>query len=127
MYYVEEGMADGRMVALKRQESPSPACGETISAEVRGGIGIEEYVDRIADELHERVDHQRLVLRQLLADDAASPDRQAYCPLVDCTRLSRLQEALRETIEVLEETKSSFKSKRLEVMRRKLVEILAGG
>jgi len=127
MYYVEEGMADGRMVALKRQESPSPACGETISAEVRGGIGIEEYVDRIADELHERVDHQRLVLRQLLADDAGSPDRQAYCPLVDCTRLSRLQEALRETIEVLEETKSSFKSKRLEVMRRKLVEILAGG
>ena len=120
-------MADGRVVALKRQESPSPACGETISAEVRGGIGIEEYVDRIADELHERVDHQRLVLRQLLADDAGSPDRQAYCPLVDCTRLSRLQEALRETIEVLEETKSSFKSKRLEVMRRKLVEILAGG
>jgi hypothetical protein len=38
-----------------------------------------------------------------------------------------LQEALRETIEVLEETKSSFKSKRLEVMRRKLVDILAGG
>ncbi len=89
-------------------------------------IGIEEYVDRIAEELHERVDHQRHVLRRLLADNADSRDRQLYCPLVNCTRLSRLQEALRETIEVLEETRSSFKSKRLEVMRRKLIDILAG-
>jgi hypothetical protein len=124
---MEEGMSDGRMVVLNRQEPRFPACGETIPAEVRGSLGIEEYADRIAEELHERVDHQRRVLRQLLVDGAGSPDRQAYCPLVDCTRLSRLQEALRETIEVLEETRSSFKSKRLEVMRRKLVEILAGG
>lgn len=53
-------------------------------------------------------------------------DRQAYCPLVDCPRLSRLQAALRETIEVFEETRSSFKSKRLEVMRKRLIDILAG-
>jgi hypothetical protein len=124
---MEEGMSDGRMVVLNRQEPRFPACGETIPAEVRGSLGIEEYADRIAEELHERVDHQRRVLRQLLVDGPGSPDRQAYCPLVDCTRLSRLQEALRETIEVLEETRGSFKSKRLEVMRRKLVEILAGG
>jgi hypothetical protein len=46
--------------------------------------------------------------------------------LVDCERLSRLQAALQETIEVLEETRSSFKSKKLEVHRKKLIDILAG-
>jgi hypothetical protein len=40
--------------------------------------------------------------------------------------LTRLQVALRDTVEVLEETRSSFKSKKLEVMRRKLIDILAG-
>lgn len=94
--------------------------------EVGGKVGIEEYVDRITEEMHQRVEHQRGIFKQVLAAGATPADRQEYCPLVDCARLSRLQGALRETIEVLEETRSSFKSKRLEVMRRKLIEILAG-
>jgi len=94
--------------------------------EVREKVGIEEYVDRITEEMHQRVEHQRRIFRQVLAAEAGPADRQGYCPLVDCDRLSRLQAALRETIEVLEETRSSFKSKRLEVMRRKLIGILAG-
>jgi len=117
---------DCRMVSPNRQELRVPACGETAPTEARGGIRIEEYADRIAEELHERVEHQRRVLRQLLAAGASPADRQEYCPLVDCSRLTRLQVALRETVEVLEETRSSFKSKKLEVMRRKLIGILAG-
>jgi hypothetical protein len=94
--------------------------------EVREKVGIEEYVDRITEEMHQRVEHQRRIFRQVLAAGASPADRQEYCPLVDCARLSRLQAALQETIEVLDETRSSFKSKRLEVMRRKLIGILAG-
>lgn len=94
--------------------------------EVGEKVEIEEYVDRITEEMHRQVDHQRRIFRQVLAAGAGSADRQEYCPLVDCARLSRLQAALRETIEVLEETRGSFKSKRLEVMRRKLIGILAG-
>lgn len=94
--------------------------------EVREKVGIEEYVDRITEEMHQRVEHQRHIFKQVLAGGASPADRQEYCPLVDCARLSRLQAALRETIEVLDETRSSFKSKRLEVMRRKLIGILAG-
>ena len=94
--------------------------------EVREKVGIEEYVDRITEEMHQRVEHQRRIFRQVLAAGASPADRQEYCPLVDCARLSRLQAALRETIEVIDETRSSFKSKRLEVMRRKLIGILAG-
>jgi hypothetical protein len=94
--------------------------------EVREKVGIEEYVDRITEEMHQRVEHQRCIFKQVLAGGASPADRREYCPLVDCARLSRLQDALRETIEVLDETRSSFKSKRLEVMRRKLIGILAG-
>jgi hypothetical protein len=89
-------------------------------------MGIEEYVDRVAEEMHRRVDHQRRIFRQVLSRRGDAPERQAYCPLVDCERLSRLRGVLQETIEVLEETRSSFKSKRLEGMRKKLIDILAG-
>jgi hypothetical protein len=96
--------------------SPEGAC---------SGLAIEEYIDRIAGELHERVEHQRLVLKQVVGDMGAA-NRAIGCPLIDCPRLTRLTTAVQETIEVLEETRSSFKSKRLEVMRRKLIGILAG-
>jgi len=109
-----------------RQDSWSPARAVTAAKEVRGDMGVEEYVDRIAGEMHERVEFQRRLFKQLLAGRGNSLDRPAYCPLVDCPRLSRLQAALRETIEVFEETRSSFKSRRLEVMRKRLIDILAG-
>ena len=89
-------------------------------------MGIEEYVDRIAEEMHERVEHQRRVFRQVLAGERDASGPTAYCTLVECERLSRLQAALQETIEVLEETRSSFKSKKLEMHRKKLIDILAG-
>lgn len=94
--------------------------------EVGEKVGIEEYVDRITEEMHQRVEHQRCVFKQVLAGGASPADRQAYCPLVDCERLSRLRTAVQETIEVLDETRSSFKSKKLEVHRKKLIDILAG-
>jgi hypothetical protein len=99
---------------------------------VAGGAGggtptevcLGEYVDRIAKELHERVEHQRAVLRKALASSGAGRDGIPYCPLVECRRVETLRSAIRETIDVLEETRSAFKSKRLEVMRKKLCEIL---
>jgi len=109
-----------------RQDSWFPAKAEATAEEVRSDMGIEEFVDRIAEEMHERVEFQRRLFKQVLAGGGNALDRPAYCPLVDCPRLSRLQAALRETIEVFEETRSSFKSRRLEVMRRRLIDILAG-
>ena len=109
-----------------RQDSWPPARAEAAAKEDRGEMRVEEYVDRIAEEMHERVEFQRRLFKQLLAGGGNALDRPAYCPLVDCPRLSRLQAALRETIEVFEETRSSFKSRRLEVMRKRLIDILAG-
>jgi hypothetical protein len=42
------------------------------------------------------------------------------CQLMNCPRGSQLLEAVREVIDVLEETKSAFKSKRLGELRHKL-------
>jgi hypothetical protein len=126
MCAIGEGTLESVKDNLKRQDPRLAACGETVATEVRGGIGIEEYVDRIAEEMHERVEHQRRIFRQVLADEGKDSGPKGYCPLVECTRLSRLQAALQETIEVLEETRSSFKSKKLEVHRKKLIDILAG-
>jgi hypothetical protein len=111
---------------LDRQDLRPSACGETMPKGDRGEMGIEEYVDRIAEEMHERVEHQRRIFKQVLAGGRNVLGPTAYCPLVECARLSRLQAALQETIEVLEETRSSFKSKKLEVHRKKLIDILAG-
>lgn len=87
------------------------------------GLPIGEYLDRMAGELQERVRHQQTVLKNILCEGAGR-GKIPYCPLVDCSRIDRLRSAIRETIGVLEETRSAFKSKRLEVMRKKLIEIL---
>jgi hypothetical protein len=49
-------------------------------------------------------------------------------PLVDCcpkrSREIRLEKAVSEAIHVLEESRKAFKSKRLEVLRKKLTQVL---
>ena len=117
---------EAREKSPNRQDSWSPARPEATAKEDRGEMRVDEYVDRIAGEMHDRVEFQRRLFKQLLAGGGNALDRPAYCPLVDCPRLSRLQAALRETIEVFEETRSSFKSRRLEGMRKRLIDILAG-
>jgi CheY-like chemotaxis protein len=49
------------------------------------------------------------------------------CQLVNCPRGMQLQAAVRETVAVLEETKSAFKSKTLAQLRHKLELLLAHG
>jgi hypothetical protein len=89
-------------------------------------MGIEEYADRIAEEMHERVERQRGIIRELLAAGAERLPRAEYRLPADGDDLGRMKAALMETIDVLEETKSSFKSRRLEVLRKKLIAVLAG-
>ena len=47
-------------------------------------------------------------------------------PAAGGSDVARMKAAGMETIEVFEETKCSFKSRRLEVMRKKLIAVLAG-
>lgn len=117
------GTAPGRPVP-ERHDPPISSVADPGEAAC-AGPGVAEYIDRIADELHERVEQQRRVLRKV-AGGAAGGGRRVDCLLIECPRLAALTQAVRETIDVLEETRGAFKSKRLEVMRRKLIDILAG-
>lgn len=90
-----------------------------------GGMPLDEYSDRVAEEMHRRIDLQRALIGRLLAG-AATPGGGAACPLVACPRLTRIEQVLRDTIEVLEETRSAFRSKRLELLRKQLIEVLSG-
>jgi len=49
---------------------------------------------------------------------------QEICHLFNCPRLKALTDAIIETINVLEKTKSAFKSRELGELRRKLEELL---
>ena len=52
-------------------------------------------------------------------------DEMPICHLLNCPRLSELDSAVEETIEVLEKTKGSFKSKELAQMRKRLESIVS--
>jgi hypothetical protein len=65
--------------------------------------------------------HRELLARNEEGGDA-STDR---CPLVDCPHRRTLRRVVAETVAVLEETRKSFKSKRLEALRKELIGVLA--
>jgi len=79
------------------------------------------YVETLFDEMQQKLVHQRLVVLRCMDG--------MIRPAVDASALRRqreLQDAVHETIEVLEETKKSFKSKRLGDLRSKLERVLTG-
>lgn len=51
---------------------------------------------------------------------SGKPVAEHPCQLMNCPRGAQLQQAVQETIEVLEQTKSAFKSKQLGELRKKL-------
>ena len=79
--------------------------------------------DRTED-LYKRMDMQCTLMEDLvnnsLKKENKSPDRNGH----NNEREKKLVMALKDTIEVLEQTKKSFKSKRLELLRKKLTNVL---
>ncbi len=88
-------------------------------------IDIRDYVTEISRELTERIAHQREVLLKFVEDSRQQGRSIDYCPLINCQSNKRLREGLREAIQVIEETRRSFKSRRLEELRLRLEAILA--
>ncbi|MBW1691040.1 MAG: hypothetical protein JRI71_10980 [Deltaproteobacteria bacterium] len=82
-----------------------------------------EVIDKSAEELHQRIDMHRYLMATIL-DKKVSENRLNNVLLPDPRRELELKETIRETIEVLEETRKAFKSKRLEVLRKRLINVL---
>ena len=84
-----------------------------------------KLIENNTQEFHHRVDMQQQVLLSILGQikEGCPVD---LCPVTDCPHRRLLRQVLAETIEVLEETKRAFKSKRLESLRKRLTEVLLG-
>jgi len=82
-----------------------------------------EVIDRSTEELHQRIDMHRYLMATIL-DKKVSEKRLHNVVLPSTHRELRFKEALGEAIEVLEETRRAFKSKRLEALRKKLTQVL---
>jgi len=77
------------------------------------------------EELQQRIDSQRCLIAAILTEKL---DDNTLAPLREhCARQSRearLEQALRESIDILEESRKAFKSKQLELLRKKLIQVL---
>ncbi|MHB9031174.1 MAG: hypothetical protein ACYC9O_20600 [Candidatus Latescibacterota bacterium] len=77
-----------------------------------------------AEELQRKAEeHQRLIAAAIERDDIKGV--LDACPLFDCPHKRRLRETLGEAISVLEDTRKAFKSRQLEILRKKLIGVLA--
>ena len=82
-------------------------------------------IDRSAEDLHQQIEMHRKRVASMLGDRLDEGDLQGlfdFCPLR--SREARLKQAIVEAIEVLEESRKAFKSKRLESLRKKLTVVL---
>jgi Ni2+-binding GTPase involved in maturation of urease and hydrogenase len=82
-------------------------------------------IDRSAEELHQQIEMHRKRVASMLGnrlDEEALEPLFDFCPLH--SREARLKQAIVEAIEVLEESRKAFKSKRLEALRKKLTVVL---
>jgi hypothetical protein len=82
-----------------------------------------KLIERCTRDLHDRVDMQQSVLLTVLGK-VKYPPPIGPCSKPDCERKKLFYRVLLETIEVLEETKKSFKSKKLEELRKRLTDLL---
>ena len=82
-----------------------------------------KIIEKSIRDLHDRVEVQQSVLLTILGE-IKSPPLIDPCSTPDCQHKKLFYKVLLETIEVLEETKRSFKSKRLEELRKRLTDLL---
>jgi hypothetical protein len=83
---------------------------------------VQEALQLSAEELGRRAEaHRRLLARALEGREAALD----VCPLADCPHRRVLRETLLNAVEVLEDTRRAFKSKKLEALRKGMIEVLA--
>jgi hypothetical protein len=87
-------------------------------------LDLREYVNNISREMTDRLSHLQAVVERVTAENEAAGPPIEFCPLVDCRARRRYRHAVEEAVEVLDETRRSFKSRQLEELRRMLEAVL---
>jgi FixJ family two-component response regulator len=63
-------------------------------------------------------------LKKMVAAMAVASDQREVCSFLECPKMQKLTDALKDTIEVIERSKRSFRSKELSELRKKLEGII---
>lgn len=82
-------------------------------------------ITRSVQDLHQGIDTHRCLIESLVAKNSNDTNLQMLidvCPAK--SREDKLRGALKEAIDVLEESRKAFKSKQLERLRKKLTQVL---
>lgn len=81
-------------------------------------------IDKSAEDLHLKIDIHRHLMTAILEQKLRDGNiKELFLPPCYHKEVS-LKEAVKETIDVLEQTRKAFKSKRLEALRKKLTQVL---
>ena len=82
-------------------------------------------IDQSTEDLHQRIDLHRYLMANILDIGGGEETlKRVSWPLSCSAQERRLKEAIREAIEVLEQSRKAFKSKRLEALRKRLTDVL---
>jgi len=81
-----------------------------------------EALARSIQDIEARVRQHEWLLRCL---NEGSEEEILRCCTVNCPHKELLKKTLLETVETLEESRKSFKSRRLEILRKRLLGVLA--
>jgi|LGVF01.1.fsa_nt_gb hypothetical protein len=81
-------------------------------------------IDKSAEELHLKIDMQCHLMTAILEQKLGEGNLKEFVLPSYYYKEARLKEAVKETIDVLEESRKAFKSKTLEVLRKKLMHVL---
>lgn len=75
-----------------------------------------------AEELKKKAEFHQSLLSRALKDNGESALEDCFIP--ECGRCRSLRASLAEAVEVIEGTRKSFKSKQLEMLRKKMIRVL---
>ncbi len=92
--------------------------------EIAGKKDLFTVINRSTEELHQKIDMQRYLMTTLLEKQVGDETVKQLVLPTNSSNENRLKQAIMETIDVLEESRKAFKSKRLEVLRKKLTQVL---
>ncbi|TET91469.1 MAG: hypothetical protein E3J46_02425 [Desulfobacteraceae bacterium] len=81
-------------------------------------------IEKSAEELHEKIDMHRYLMTTILDQRVGDGSIKQISLTSYSPDEGRLKEAIQEAIEVLEESRKAFKSKRLETLRKRLTQVL---
>ena len=81
-------------------------------------------INKSNEELHQKIDRQCYLLTALLEKKVDDETLKQLAFSTYPSDENKLKQAIMETIDVLEESRKAFKSKRLEVLRKKLTQVL---